>query len=694
MTKGPAALTVLVLALFWKLAFSGEFVWFDHPDMCYLEIPRLQFQARELHQGHFPLWDPSIWAGQSLIGQTQPGPLFPLNLAFLLLPLEQGYLQAVFLNWYWVVLHLVAAFGCYALCREWGRSRQAAILAGIGFGCGGFLGTVAWLDVAAGAIFTPWILLFLTRAVEQPRKPLANAAVSGLLLGIAWLSGHHEIPLLVTLLVACIWAATRWRLGFVALLVSGLIASLQVLPTIEFGRLSKRWIGVTEPVGWNDPIPYSIATVYSMPARGVLETVLPSANRYADCAPFLGLAIVAMAVLGLAKSEERGRVKWIGVAAAVALLFALGAATPLHGTLYSLLPGLGKARVPVRAIHIFDLGLCLLAAYGLDVMLAQKTGRAMFWSLLGFGACVVFWAIGHPELDDRLLLSGLLAIALAASLRLRPLAVVWIIAAMIEMHGVSTATYSSKFRTDQNKFTRQLENYRDVGEFLRELDRREVVRVDVNDNDVSLNFGDYFGVDSLGGYVAGVPENLINAETHTERMKTILAATHYLSREPARSGQESYLEGKSGVKVFRNPESRPRTWSVHQAIRAATREELKKPIDPHQAALLVGEVPELESCTGDEVKIVSRSPNRVRIDATMRCNGMVILADSYYPGWQVLVDGREERLWEAYGVVRGVVVPGGNHQVEFRFRPRSFYTGLVLFAAGLVLTAALVSLRR
>ena len=90
----PIALAVIVGFFYWKLTLTNEFVWFDHPDMCYIEIPRLQFQAREFHHGHFPLWDPSIWAGQSLIGQTQPGPLFPLQMLFLLLPLDGGYLRA------------------------------------------------------------------------------------------------------------------------------------------------------------------------------------------------------------------------------------------------------------------------------------------------------------------------------------------------------------------------------------------------------------------------------------------------------------------------------------------------------------------------------------------------------------------------------------------------------------------------
>ena len=696
-----------MLVFFWKLIFTSEFVWFDHPDMVYIEIPRLQFLASELHQGRFPLWDPSLWAGQSLIGQTQPGPLFPLNLLFLLLPLRNGYLQFSLLNAYWVALHALAALACYALCRHWDRGYAASILAALGFACGGFLGTVAWLDVAAGAIFTPIIILFLSRAV-QGQRPWSSAALSGFFLGLAWLCGHHEIPLLVSLFIAAIWAicATQNRrtipLAALSLTITALIASAQLLPTIEFGRLARRWVGVTVPVGWNDPIPYHIAAGYSLPARGILQTFLPTAERYADCAPYLGLAIFALALLGIATATANARVKWITLGTAAALIFALGAATPIHGALFALIPGLGKARIPVRAIHLFNLGLCLLAAYGLDDLQTRRP-RAVAHALLALGIAIAALAVANHDLDDRLLLSGLFAIALAASLyaNLRPalFASVWILTALSEMHGVSTATYSSRYREDQFRFAKYLENNRDLATFLRAESARSPIRLDVKDDELPLNFGDYHGLEVLGGYVAGVPEALYLSELHTETSKNIFAITHYIAKQPARPEQSSLFEAESGLKAFRNPEPRPRAWIVHEATTASSfpdlRAKLNVPAFPvYQQTVLLGETPRLESCSGDEIEVLTRSANRVRLRANMRCTGMVILADSAFPGWQATIDRQPARIWETYGVTRGVVTPAGIHEIEFAFRPRSVFLGLALFALGTLVTLTLAFLRR
>ena len=110
-TLGMAAVILgLIAGAYWKLALPHPTtVWFDHYDMCQLEIPRLQFLARNLHAGNFPLWDPHTWAGLPVLGSAQPGPVYPLNLLFALAPLENGLLSIATLNWLFIAMHFLAA---------------------------------------------------------------------------------------------------------------------------------------------------------------------------------------------------------------------------------------------------------------------------------------------------------------------------------------------------------------------------------------------------------------------------------------------------------------------------------------------------------------------------------------------------------------------------------------------------------
>lgn len=77
-------------------------------------------------------------------------------------------------------------------------------------------------------------------------------------------------------------------------------------------------------------------------------------------------------------------------------------------------------------------------------------------------------------------------------------------------------------------------------------------------------------------------------------------------------------------------------------------------------------------------KIVRYENQIVRIRASLNSSGILILADSYYPGWKAYVNGKEEVVRRANLFFRAVPLPAGNHTVEFRYEPRSFKIGLIV----------------
>lgn len=92
-----------------------------------------------------------------------------------------------------------------------------------------------------------------------------------------------------------------------------------------------------------------------------------------------------------------------------------------------------------------------------------------------------------------------------------------------------------------------------------------------------------------------------------------------------------------------------------------------------------------------EVKKVEWGANRIGAEAAMEAEGTVVLADTFYPGWEARIDGRETRIYRANCVFRAVRVPAGRHEVEFRFAPRSFRIGLWAGVVGwLVLIAVMM----
>jgi hypothetical protein len=96
-------------------------------------------------------------------------------------------------------------------------------------------------------------------------------------------------------------------------------------------------------------------------------------------------------------------------------------------------------------------------------------------------------------------------------------------------------------------------------------------------------------------------------------------------------------------------------------------------------------------------KIARYENARVTIRASLDASGILVLADSFYPGWNAYVDGKREGILRANLFFRAVALPGGEHTVEFRYEPISFKIGLVISLTtifALIVTTVICVLRK
>ena len=84
-----------------------------------------------------------------------------------------------------------------------------------------------------------------------------------------------------------------------------------------------------------------------------------------------------------------------------------------------------------------------------------------------------------------------------------------------------------------------------------------------------------------------------------------------------------------------------------------------------------------------EARIVSYKRNSVTLDVESGENGILVLHDINYPGWEAWVDGERRPILRANLLFRGVEIGPGRHRVEFHFRPMSL-ENLVAAASDLV----------
>jgi uncharacterized membrane protein YfhO len=68
--------------------------------------------------------------------------------------------------------------------------------------------------------------------------------------------------------------------------------------------------------------------------------------------------------------------------------------------------------------------------------------------------------------------------------------------------------------------------------------------------------------------------------------------------------------------------------------------------------------------------------------------GVLVVTDTFGPGWQATVDGAATPVAPVDLAFRGVVLPAGPHAVVLRYVPVATYVGLALAALALAVTVA------
>jgi Bacterial membrane protein YfhO len=175
------------------------------------------------------------------------------------------------------------------------------------------------------------------------------------------------------------------------------------------------------------------------------------------------------------------------------------------------------------------------------------------------------------------------------------------------------------------------------------------------------------------------------------------------------------------VRLLRNKAAFPRAWAVHQArflkpivgmsrearrpllsrlVRASTRtvnQTGEVEDDLRQMAWIETDHPEELSSflTGGQpqasetIRVIQVAAGRVELRVDLHAPGVVVLADVYYPGWTLTIDGQSAEILRVNRMMRGAAVAPGSHLLVYTYRPRSFRLGLTISVATLSVVALL-----
>ncbi|HTS16502.1 MAG TPA: glycosyltransferase [Verrucomicrobiae bacterium] len=179
------------------------------------------------------------------------------------------------------------------------------------------------------------------------------------------------------------------------------------------------------------------------------------------------------------------------------------------------------------------------------------------------------------------------------------------------------------------------------------------------------------------------------------------AVTHVLcnTNEIPMDPRFELVSDQDGVRIYRNTVALPRAQFAAHYLTASNLQECKRTMArPDWQAQ---PIPIIETdrqppaewsplSVHAEVRIVTDRTTRVDIASQTDTPGYVILADTFYPGWRVTVDGHPTVISRANGVQRAVFVEPGTHLVQFRYAPTSIRLGVAISALTLLAVALFV----
>lgn len=163
--------------------------------------------------------------------------------------------------------------------------------------------------------------------------------------------------------------------------------------------------------------------------------------------------------------------------------------------------------------------------------------------------------------------------------------------------------------------------------------------------------------------------------------------------EPLELGWRTVFQHQH-VRILQNPAPLDRAYFVSHvntlqdapAILAV----IKQPgFDPGQQALVEGELPEqaarrLSTDGPAKVQVERVSPNELRLHTQTDAERFLVLSEMWFPGWHAEIDGQPLPIYRTNYLLRGLVVPAGNHTIRVYYRPTSAIVGAGITALALL----------
>jgi len=756
---GFAVVFIALMFLFRDFVFSDKML--DMSDQILAGVFfRMYLVKHFIAFGSFPQWMPHIFGGMPYIEAFHGDIFYPLSMMKLL---AKDYTEFVRIQGWIMILHIyLAGIFMYLTARRFNLNKIAAMLSGICYMSAAYLVSLV-APGHDGKIFVttlfPLVILCLELGFSSRRQFLWFSAL-GLVIGVIILSPHPQMSYFV------LWAAALYTLfklvvlyrekrsvlplikpaslAMYAVIIGLLLSAIQFYPgymyTTHFSPRADTKQGWDWATSWSmheEEAASLLVGEFAGVSTDNTQTYYWGKNFFKDNSESVGVVTIFMALIGFLFARRK-EAYFFGGLGILALLYAVGATTPLFYLFYYLIPKVSSMRAPSMIMFLFSFSAALLAGMGLQRLMEARehareiTGKGFNYLLFGFPSlllviALLFGAAGRGMISlwtsiffsdaARMMVQqnvskldlaymNLPAIQTGAWLAFLFTAIaatlIWlyrsgrmgtgILVVLLAVPLVDGVRFNTRFVAA--KSPQQVWGNNPVADFLsKQPGHFRVMNLGVMSEDLPP----FFGVDVVVGYHGNQLrwyDDLLGgpAKTNETNPRFLnLVGAKYLLIPSNRSLPDGYLGDHpvadaaifGGVKVIKNDNAFERVFLVDQykvfADRKQVTDEVLRGNSDMRRTVYLEKEPSLtitpDTLSADSAWIIHDSTEMVTVGLSCTHNQILVFTDNYFDAWQVSVDGQPAELLRAYGSFKAVAVPAGTQQVHFEYKSKRYETG-------------------
>ena len=685
----PLVFILVFTLIFFHRLFFPTSIFSTPGDISYFNYPLKNFLSESLKNHQLPLWTNLIGTGFPILADSPIGAFYLPNLIlFYFFPMPIAF------NLHYILIFLASTIGTYLLCRYYKLSKPASLYAALAYGFSGFfVARVIHTSFIQLASLLPFLFLIIEKYTEKNEKKylLIFALFICQLIFIGYLQALvYSLFMIFTyiLLKSYFNRYTKLRtfklLAFVSIsiLIGIILASAQILPTLEMLRLSTRSSGLGAEELFRNSGSLKILALFLNPfiygniSKGTLNSA--GLGFYWENIAYSGILTPALAFLALLFVKKNKKVIFIfGFIALLSLFLAVGRFGPAH-VIFDI-PPFSYFRIPSRFLFISSFSMAMLSAFAINKFQKNKIKTGFSLALIIFLVFDIFsnWYTFNPYTRKELYLQT-------------PKSLTFI-----------NGTLSDNTRI--SSLWPWLQKSEPVKDWNEEKDKS---LVDFNSLNPNINM--VFGVPSSDFYTSFSTRRLdlirklysSNIKIENENEATItnqglnllkIQSVKYLLTpyrinndllQQVKTIQENEYSNTMHIYEVTNTFSRfriIRNYEVVKNVNDLVNKVQDKDFNFDSTVILEKEPPNIEKqLVNAKINNVSEIGNNIFLNITSTGQGFLNISDTFYPGWEAKVNNKKTEIFAANVNSKAILLNDGENNVEISYKPNSLKIGILI----------------